>query len=30
MVETTMELAGELAMLLAQELGYQQIEWLAD
>ena len=28
--ETPMELAGELAMLLAQELGYQQIEWLAD
>lgn len=30
MSDTTMELAGELAMLLAQELGYQQIEWLAD
>ncbi len=28
--ETPMELAGELAVLLAQELGYQQIEWLAD
>lgn len=28
--ETPMELAGELAMLLAQQLGYQQIEWLAD
>ena len=28
--EPLMELAGELAMLLAQELGYQQIEWLAD
>lgn len=28
--ETPMELAGELTMLLAQELGYQQIEWLAD
>ncbi|TXH76244.1 MAG: lipoyl(octanoyl) transferase LipB [Thiothrix sp.] len=28
--ETPMELAGELAVLLAQELGYQQVEWLAD
>lgn len=28
--ETPMELAGELAILLAQELGYQQVEWLAD
>lgn len=28
--ETSMELAGELAMLLAHELGYQQLEWLAD
>lgn len=28
--ETPMELAGELALLLAQELGYQQVEWLAD
>lgn len=28
--ETPMELAGELAMLLAQALNYQQIEWLAD
>lgn len=28
--ETSMELAGELALLLAQELGYQQLEWLAD
>lgn len=28
--EAPMELAGELAMLLAQQLGYQQIEWLAD
>ncbi|SKA69670.1 lipoyl(octanoyl) transferase [Thiothrix eikelboomii] len=28
--ETTMELAGELALLLAQGLGYRQIEWLAD
>ena len=28
--ETPMELAGELGMLLAGELGYQQIEWLAD
>ncbi|MFZ1386816.1 MAG: lipoyl(octanoyl) transferase LipB [Thiolinea sp.] len=28
--ETPMELAGELAMLLAQQLGYKQIEWLAD
>lgn len=28
--ETPMELVGELAMLLAQQLGYQQIEWLAD
>lgn len=30
MTETPMELAGELALLLAQELGYQQLEWLAD
>ncbi|HPY39276.1 MAG TPA: lipoyl(octanoyl) transferase LipB [Thiolinea sp.] len=30
MTETTMEPAGELAMLLAQEIGYQQLEWLAD
>ena len=30
MTETPMELAGELALLLAQELGYRQIEWLAD
>ncbi|HMT91353.1 MAG TPA: lipoyl(octanoyl) transferase LipB [Thiolinea sp.] len=30
MEETSMELADELAVLLAQELGYQQIEWLAD
>lgn len=28
--ETPMELAGELAMLLAHELGYEQIEWMAD
>lgn len=28
--ETPMELAGELAVLFAQELGYQQVEWLAD
>lgn len=30
MTETPMELAGELALLFAQELGYQQLEWLAD
>lgn len=28
--ETSMELAGELALLLAGELDYQQVEWLAD
>ena len=28
--DTPLELAGELALLLAQELGYEQIEWLAD
>lgn len=28
--ETPMEVAGELAILLAQELGYQQVEWVAD